>query len=118
MATIISNTLEFVKETWDDPGDYPSAAGSGPLPSCQYYESCNGEVVIQFSADELNEDGTVPFDETISELIGDIEIPAEIHSIKWQWECESLPSPLIGARITCSPNEFESDTIDGYYDDD
>ena len=28
--------VDFYVETWDDPGDYPSNAGSGPLPSCQY----------------------------------------------------------------------------------
>lgn len=30
------NTLTFDVERWDDPGDYPSGAGSGPLPSYDY----------------------------------------------------------------------------------
>lgn len=51
---VLYNTLSFEVETWDDPGDYPSNAGAGPLPSYKY-AVCDGEVRVygDFDLDSL-----------------------------------------------------------------
>ena len=33
---VLSNTLKVEWDQWDDPGDYPSNAGAGPLPSYKF----------------------------------------------------------------------------------
>jgi len=50
---IIKDTLEPIIETWDDPGDYPSGAGGGPLPSYKYIDGCEGELVIELAPAEI-----------------------------------------------------------------
>ncbi len=50
---IVSNTLEPEFETWDDPGVYPSGAGSGPLASYKYCAGCSGEIVIEVTPEEI-----------------------------------------------------------------
>ena len=43
---LISNSLEPLYETWEDPGDYPSNAGQFPLPSYTYFAGLDGEVIV------------------------------------------------------------------------
>lgn len=50
---VISDTLEPIIETWDDPGDYPSGAGGGPLPSHKYIATCDGELVLELDIDDM-----------------------------------------------------------------
>lgn len=50
---ILSDTLEPLIETWDDPGDYPSGAGGGPLPSEKYIATCEGEMVIELDIEDM-----------------------------------------------------------------
>jgi hypothetical protein len=47
MIEVVSNTLKPHFERWDDPGDYPSAAGSGPLPSHTYIDDWEGELILR-----------------------------------------------------------------------
>lgn len=49
----LKDTLNACIETWDDPGDYPSNAGSGPLPSRQWVAAVEGELEVQLEADDL-----------------------------------------------------------------
>lgn len=52
---IVKNTLELEVDTWDDPGDYPSGAGGGPLPSRKFVAGIDGELVIRFTNTQLAE---------------------------------------------------------------
>lgn len=52
---ILSDTLEPVIERWDDPGDYPSGAGSGPLASYNYVADVAGEIVLELEASDFLE---------------------------------------------------------------
>lgn len=85
---IISDTLQPVFETWDDPGDYPSNAGGGPLPSYQYLDGVDGEIRLELNQDELlklqgaKEAGQLK--EWVERL--DISLPDGIISATWDVE--------------------------------
>ena len=49
---VIENTLEIEIERWDDPGDYPSGAGGGPLPSHNFVAGYGGVVVVELDGEE------------------------------------------------------------------
>lgn len=57
---ILHSSLEFSTDTWDDPGDYPSGAGAGPLPS-ETVAYCDGELVLSKEA----------LDEFLNDLVPD-----------------------------------------------
>ncbi len=52
---VIKNTLESFIGTFDDPGDYPSGAGAGPMPSYQYVEAINGHLIITIDRDAITD---------------------------------------------------------------
>lgn len=52
---VSSNTLRVTLDTWDDPGDYPSGAGQGPLPSYQYIAGLEGEIVFNLTQQDMIE---------------------------------------------------------------
>ena len=54
---ILKDSLEVEIDTWDDPGDYPSGAGAGPLPSYSYVAGVNGSLVVEIPKEELLEEG-------------------------------------------------------------
>jgi hypothetical protein len=86
---IIKNTLEVVIERWDDPGDYPSGAGSGPLPSYDYLDGVDGEVRVELTEQEANELLALQEDgEDLEEWIEQVEIdlPSGVTSVKWHVE--------------------------------
>lgn len=107
---IIKNDLEPLVETWDDPGDYPSNAGSGPLPSYQYLAGCEGELILELTDEEL-----VDFKEDNKEFLNnaDIKLPRGILSVTWQVDS------IVGNRITLVIPDCESDPTydDGDYGD-
>ena len=49
---VISSTLKPIIERWDDPGDYPSGAGAGPLASYDYVEYVDGSVVVELGPED------------------------------------------------------------------
>ena len=51
----LSNTLELAIERWDDPGDYPSAAGAGPLPSYNYVAGVDGSIVLELESADFTD---------------------------------------------------------------
>lgn len=51
----LENTLSALIERWEDPGDYPSNAGSGPLPSFDYLAGMEGEVKFELTDEELTQ---------------------------------------------------------------
>ena len=46
---ILNNNTSVLIGTWVDPGDYPSGAGAGSLPSYSYVEGIDGELVVQIT---------------------------------------------------------------------
>ena len=113
---IVKDTLEVLVETWDDPGDYPSNAGAGPLPSYKYVAGMEGELVIELSAKEL-----VEFHETIqvesldfwvNEVMDDYKLPSGVCSATWELESE------VDGVITLVVTEVEADPDYGDWEPD
>lgn len=88
---IIKNTLKLVIERFDDPGLYPSGAGGYPLPSHDYVEQIDGEVVIELEPDD------------IELLVDDLDpdIPG-LHVTKW------YINKIQGGRFTLTVQEFDA----------
>lgn len=86
---ILSDTTEPLIETWDDPGDYPSNAGAGPLPSYNYIAGIEGEVKVQLSNHEHVEFLEFLQDEPLHfwliEVLG-YEYPEGISEAKWRYQ--------------------------------
>jgi hypothetical protein len=105
----ISNTLDPIIGRWDDPGDYPSGAGGGPLASEDYVEYIDGELVltlesVDFAAMETN----TPSREALVDYISDHAPEAELANVKvTKWCVGSIDFP----RITLSVEDFESDGV-------
>jgi hypothetical protein len=56
----ISETLALEIERWDDPGDYPSNAGSGPLPSYDYIAGVVGDITIKLEVSDYGDTEIIP----------------------------------------------------------
>jgi hypothetical protein len=93
---VISETIKPTIEQWDDPGDYPSGAGSSPLPSYNYVESVDGEVTIEFDDIDLS---------NLLNEVYDPELPHEIVVTKWNI------TKIEGRKITFEVAEFEGGDI-------
>ena len=50
---IIECSLALAIDRWDDPGDYPSGAGSGALPSYDYVAGIDGSVTVELEPSDL-----------------------------------------------------------------
>ena len=92
-------------ERWSDPGDYPSNAGSGPLPSYDYLDGVDGEVRIELTYEELAELRAAKEAGELKDWVDqlDISLPDGILSATWNVE---LVMPNI-AVLTVT--EVESD---------
>lgn len=112
----IENTLEREIETWDDPGDYPSGAGGGPLPSYQYVSGISGTIVIQLEDGEYKdvlEFGEGDFGGCILEWINNRpnDIPADLSGAQIKkWRLDSvLYQDSASPKLTLSVDEFDAD---------
>lgn len=100
---LIRNTLEIEKETWDDPGDYPSAAGSGPMPSHDFVAAVDGEVVYSLEPQEVAD-----YQEFRKDFLSEIavDLPAGVLRCKFD-------SKLEGAILTLTPtDDFDAEAIE------
>jgi hypothetical protein len=52
---VLQNSLKLEIDTWDDPGDYPSNAGSGPLPSYDFVVCVDGQLLIELEPEDLSD---------------------------------------------------------------
>lgn len=94
---IIENTLKPIIERWDDPGDYPSNAGSGPLPSHDYVAEVTGHVVIEIdSGQDLM---------TLGYLLNERDVPEGVLVVEWKAEL------LRDWQVKLTVAEFESDLL-------
>ena len=111
---VIKNTLEPFVETWDDPGDYPSNAGSGPLPSYSFLAGMEGEVQIEMTDEELAAYGECQ-DEFIEQL--DIDLPSGILSAKWEHELKGNVLTLTAVDAEGDP-DYDPNPEPEYYPED
>lgn len=118
MIETVSNTLELEIDVWSDPGDYPNALASGPLPSYNYASEISGELVLKVNNSlslmemivaifTLNLEAIFPEDVHEDELndIACEELPCDVSSATWNIERR-------GDYITMTVEEFEAE-----YDD-
>lgn len=114
----LSDSLEPLVETWEDPGDYPSNAGSGPLPSYNYLAGMEGELVLELTPDEYREHqetvGAESLDFWMREVV-DYRLPSGILSAKWQID---KTEPGENVRLTLSVTEVEVEADPSWRDDD
>ena len=96
---LLKNTLEVLMDRWDDPGDYPSNAGSGPLPSKDFLAGMEGEVQLELTADEIDS-----YRKCVDDFIGelDIKLPDGILSAEWT-------HTLQGNILTLEADDVEGD---------
>ena len=88
---ILENTLKVKLGRWDDPGDYPSNAGSGPLPSHDYVEEIEGHVLLKIeNVGDLSE-----FREGIAYLV---DLPED--NLWLSWNIELLPDWTVKLTVT------------------
>jgi hypothetical protein len=115
---ILSNTLSIEIEKWSDPGDYPSGAGGGPLPSYDFVSDINGEIVFELEKidiDYMEESEYHSIQEYLDDNPGELEhgIPGLTVS---EWTVEKIQEN----KITVYVQEFEMDDPgppEDYYDD-
>jgi hypothetical protein len=113
---VVLDSLEPIVETWDDPGDYPSNAGSGPLPSYQYVAGCDGQIVLEFEPEDFL---TIVGEETCGCV--EVETHPRIHSIKWETPTLEMKDGKLHVILQVKDCEGEIDTSDDYpepFDDD
>ena len=102
---IISDNLEALVETWSDPGDYPSNAGSCPLPSYDYFAGMDGELIVELTEDELRGFGEAIQAGEVQDFIEqtlDPKLPDGILKAPWEYE-------LKGRILTLWSEEAEAD---------
>jgi hypothetical protein len=109
MSELISNSMELLIETWDDPGDYPSNAGQGPLPSYDYIDGIDGEASFHLTNTELEDiHDAIKCGDTSSELQDVLDdfitehkcLPLGVRSVS-RWDYQLQNTMLV---ITCSEN--------------
>lgn len=112
---IIGNTLEIEVEMWDDPGDYPSGAGSCSLSSYNFVCAVAGTVVVELEdADEAKIRNYADVDMTYTKMVeawlreepGTIDSELAGLQVK-SWCLESFE----GKRLTLSVDEFDAGGI-------
>lgn len=79
---IIKNEFFQEFDTWDDPGDYPSNAGSGPLPSYTYFLGLGGEIRVEKFPGKINGVNIEKFANKYA------NVPVDV-SVK-KWNCEEF----------------------------
>ena len=102
----IKNTLEVEMDRWDDPGDYPSNAGAGPLPSYTFLAGLDGEVQIELTDEEIGWYNECA-DDFVSEL--DIDLPNGILSVTWDRELKGNILTLTATAVEGDPDYCDSD---------
>ncbi len=100
---IISNTLEPVIETWDDPGDYPSGAGGAPLRSYDYVADVSGEIVLELDSEDF----------TFGMEAIDPELPYGIKVKSWNVAFRGEQTPDgIAMRVVLTVLDFDGGEVD------
>ena len=88
---VLKDTLSVLIERWEDPGDYPNAVASGPLPSYDYFAGVEGSLTLELTAEELTEYQEFP-DEFLENA--DIDLPRGVSRVV-TWQKESLEGNVL-----------------------
>ena len=97
---IIKNTLELEIDEWSDPGQYPNALASGPLPSYDYIAGVDGEVIIELDQEEL-----AAYQECPEDFLSDLDIPMLDGVGSWKFVVDELQ----GNVMTLHAEDVEGD---------
>ena len=78
---VLKNSLEAVWDRWEDPGDYPSNAGAGPLPPGPWQlTGVDGSLVIELTPKEM----IACLHQGFAEAMGDeITLPNGVAMVAW-----------------------------------
>ena len=103
----IQNDLSVLIGHWDDPGDYPSNAGGGPLPSYDYLEGMEGEAKFELTDEELTQfNEAVEVGEQQEWITENVEykdmLPVEIASATWKHSVEGNILTLWAEEVEAS----------------
>lgn len=107
---VLSNTLKPLIERWEDPGDYPSAAGSCPMPSYDYFAGCEGTLVLELTPEEVLKytEDEEKFLKSLSCRL-DAELPSGVKKPVWS-------SQLAENRLTLQMDDCEGDPPEHDYE--
>jgi len=119
----VENTLKLELDTWDDPGDYPSGAGGGPLPSYTFVAGVDGKMVV-----ELDDDDVVELPITVGHVQAYVDCnPGEVeHGVPGltvaKWVVDKVDGKRVELTVSDEDGAFEaecpSDDDDCDYDED
>ena len=115
---VIQNTLKPEIERWDDPGDYPSGAGGGPLPSHNFVAGIDGTLEVELDGAEFAELGNyadvgVTWFQMLEMYFNDQDRVGTLHDVggltvkKWSIETHNGDR-----RATLSVEDFEMEAPD------
>lgn len=111
--------LKIELDTWDDPGDYPSGAGSGPLPSYNFVAGVEGKVVVELEdGDEVEQPVMIA---TVQSYVDDN--PGEVqHGVSGltvaRWVVEKVDGKRVELTVSDADDAFEAEyRDDDYYDE-
>ena len=110
---VIENTLNLAIERWNDPGDYPSGAGGGPLASYDFVAGVEGDITVELGIEDWNaihEHADVDMTDTKMVAAWLEDNPGEIRTDQpgltvSKWTLEDLRGDL----LTLSVDGFEAD---------
>lgn len=115
----IEDSLKIELDTWDDPGDYPSNAGSGPRPSYTFVAGVEGKIVV-----ELEDDDTVELPITVATVQAYVDCnPGEIkHGVSGltvgKWLVDKVDGKRTELTVSDVDGAFEAEYPgDDYYDE-
>lgn len=112
---LLKQDLTTQIERWDDPGDYPSNAGGGPLPSYDFVSDVEGTIELEISGSEVGNFIAGGDTSLLEEIINEDPVLKQIDlrgvNVK------SLRVTSVKIEVVCEVKEFES-TLDSDYQDD
>jgi hypothetical protein len=106
----IKDELKLELDIWDDPGDYPSGAGSGPLPSYTFVAGVSGKIVV-----ELEDEDTVELPITLATVQAYVDDnPEEVeHGVSGltvaKWVVEKVDGKRVELSVSDADGAFEAE---------
>lgn len=108
---IITNNIAAITDTWNDPGDYPSGAGSGPLASFDYIAELQGTVIVRFDKDDflnvVNLDEPDLRGDILAEVFDDIAVKEVKFDVKKIEAAFDNNNTFLGIDVTLEVTKFE-----------
>ena len=106
---VMHDSLNVVVERWDDPGDYPSNAGSGPLPSYDCLVGVDGTIIVELDFDEYKELWDMGTDDWATQ---NIKLPYNVTPLTWHLDNFTMLKKPLFARVELSVVEIDPNSGD------